>query len=336
MIKKIVASFFGVVLLLGTGYVALGWGVWGHQHINRAAVFALPAPMRTFYFNHIDYLTMEASVPDLRKYVLSDRNEFPRHYIDVEVYGTDPFAALPMQWDEAVKKYGKDKLYKNGILPWYLQLMTAKLTDAFKEKDKAKILFISATLAHYVGDGYQPLHTTTNYDGQLSGQKGVHSFFESLLPEMFGRTYNLHCSPAAYYNDIPAAAWQIVKQSHALLPDLLKAEKQLLDSWPESKLYELDAKGHIKKNRYNQPWYSRAFATAFHNNLKGMVAGQLQRAIQTTASFWYTAWVNAGKPDLSVLDDDYTRKINRGPLRAQYQLWQGTGHLQGIQSTAEF
>lgn len=336
MLKKVFISLLCLSLVLATSMMSFGWGVWGHQHINRAAVFALPEPMRAFYFNHIDFITIEASIPDVRKYAINDKNEFPRHYIDLEKYGADPFTSLPEDWDVAVKKYGKKKLYKNGILPWYIQLMTDKLTAAFKKKDKALILFLSADLAHYIGDAYQPLHTTENYDGQLTGQKGVHAFFESLLPELYGAYFNLHTPPAKYYENIEEASWDILRESHALVQPLLSAEKKLLDSWPKDSIYKLNKKGGIIKNKYHQPYFTDAFSRAFYQSLNGMIDKQMRHAIQTTAGFWYTAWVNAGKPGLNKLDDKYSFKKNRKALRKEYKLWRKKGKLTGVESSAEF
>jgi hypothetical protein len=47
--------------------IAWGWGVWGHNHINKGAVLALPAEMGMFFYNHIDFIVEESTVPDLRK-----------------------------------------------------------------------------------------------------------------------------------------------------------------------------------------------------------------------------------------------------------------------------
>src|SRR5699024_66372 len=119
---------------------------------------------------------------------------------------------------------------------WYIQLVMEKLTSAFRQRNKAKILFLSADLAHYIGDGYQPLHTTKNYDGQLTGQKGVHALFESLIPEFFGSSFNLNTPPAHYIKDIQKASWDIIKQSHALVRPLLESEKELMESWSKNKI----------------------------------------------------------------------------------------------------
>lgn len=286
MYKKTLFLFFCLSLILGAPFIVLGWGVWGHQHINRAAVFALPQPMRAFYFNHIDFLTIDASVPDMRKRLLNFKSESNRHFINVEVYGSHPFKELPETWDKAVTKYGKRKLYKNGILPWYIQLITEKLTRAFKSKNKAKILLLSADLAHYIGDAFQPLHTTQNYDGQLTGQKGIHAVIDSYIPEAYGATFRFNTSPAVYFNDFKKASWDIVKQSHSQVQPLLKKEKKLLMTLPKGKLYERYKSGKVRRNRYGTHLFSESFINAYYESLDGMIERQMQKAIQTTASFW--------------------------------------------------
>lgn len=44
--------------------------------------------------------------------------------------------------------------------------------------------------------------------------------------------------------------------------------------------------------------YSSAFTIAYNKMLNGMVERRMRLAIASVASFWYTAWVNAGQPDL--------------------------------------
>lgn len=336
MFRKLFALLL-ILFLVGAAFQgSYGWGVWGHQHINRAAIFALPEPLRSFYFNHADFITVEASIPDVRKYTLNDRDEGPRHYIDLEAYGERPFDSLPHLWDDAVRRYGKSTLYKNGILPWYIALTTDKLTTAFRQHDKVRILLLSADLAHYIGDAYMPLHTSLNHDGQLTGQRGVHALWESLLPEMFGEGYNLHTTDLRDVGDPQQAAWDILQESHALVIEVLTTEKKLLDSWPQARIYASDSQGQIRKNRYGNPWFSDAFATAYHQALHGMVERQMRLAIASTASFWYTAWVNAGRPDLSVLDDPYTYRVNSSLLKSEYRLWTRQGKLVGVRPQAEF
>lgn len=334
MPKRIVATL-SILGLIASGLFSLSWGIWGHQHINRAAVFALPDSMRAFFFNHIDYLTEEAAVPDLRKYLIGDRAEPDRHYIDLEAFGPHPFEVLPRSWDAAVQKYGEEKLHQAGILPWYIQDMEKKLEQAFRNRRIDEILFIAADLGHYIGDAHVPLHTTINHDGQLTGQRGIHAFWESQLPEMFGANYNFHVSPAKYIPDVQGEVWQIIRHSHSLVDSVLLIEKRLKASFPQNELYRKDAAGQIIKNKYGQPVYTYAFAKAYHEALHGMVEDQMRRAIQELADFWYTAWVNAGRPDLTTLDDPSLTQANQKIFKKAYRLWQ-QGKLWGIRSGSEY
>lgn len=334
--KKIFGALFFFSLLLISYNGSFAWGVWGHQHINKAAIFALPVSMREFFFDHCDFVTIEASIPDVRKYTIHDTKEGPRHYIDLETFGDHPFDVLPETWDSAKAKFGEQKLIKAGILPWYIQEMMQKLTDAFKAHDKIRILFLASDLAHYIGDAYMPLHTSLNHDGQLTGQQGIHALWESLLPELFGNTYNLHVPDAKYINDPVQETWNILRESHGQVQTLLKTEKDLLDSWPKNKIYELDSTGKILRNKYNNSRFSYAFAKAYHEALHGMVEQQMRLAIEKSADYWYTAWVNAGKPDLNKLDDHYTQKINKKQMRRQYNLWKKYGKLAGVKPVPEF
>jgi hypothetical protein len=311
------------------------WGIWGHEHINHAAVFALPEEMRLFFYDHIDFITEESSVPDLRKYAINDKAEFARHYIDIEPYDSLNIDAIPRTMKEAAAKYDSAFMQKNGILPWYIQDVMVKLTKAFKEKQKTAILFFAADLAHYLGDANMPLHTSINHDGQFTNQKGIHAFWESQLPELFGDSYNFHVDDAKYINDVTAETWNIIRHTHQLADTLLLTEKNVRDTFPKNKIYETDNSGNIIKNAFGQAQHSYAYAEAYHKALNGMVEKQLRNSIQGVANFWYTAWVNAGKPDLSDLDPASLTQQNSRQLKKDYRLYQ-QGKLNGFKATTEF
>lgn len=336
MIKRACSALAGLLLILASYNTSMGWGVWGHEHINRSAVFALPLPLRGFFFNHIDFISVEASIPDIRKYAIHDMNEGSRHYIDLEAYGEHPFEVLPHSWDAAKAKYGEKILEKNGVLPWYIPEMQDKLTDAFRRRDKTSILFLAADLAHYIGDANMPLHTALNHDGQFTGQRGIHALWESYLPELFGAGFNLHVRAATYVDDPVKKTWDMLKESHSLEGTLLGTEKKLLDTWKKQDIYVVDSAGNIRKNKYGNARFSKAFAKAYYEALDGMVEHQMRLSIQLAADYWYTAWVNAGKPDLSGLDDGYTWRMNRKPMRYQYNLWVKKGKLVGLKPVPEF
>lgn len=112
-----------LIFLFLTASVSLvfAWGRWGHKHISRAAVFALPETMQKFYYNHIDFVTESAVIPDLRRAVINDKNESPRHYIDIEDFGKTSFNSFPKTTKDAFIKYDRAFLNKTGYLPWYIQ-----------------------------------------------------------------------------------------------------------------------------------------------------------------------------------------------------------------------
>lgn len=315
--------FLSFVLMIAGVSLVFGWGVWGHQHINRSAVFALPPEMRSFFYNHIDFITEEAVVPDLRKYTINDKAEFPRHFIDLESYDSlSVVANLPATMQEAKGHYSDSFLTKNGILPWYIPEVVEKLTTAMKGGRKTEILFLAADLGHYIGDAYMPLHTAVNHNGQLTGQKGIHALWEGQLPESFGGGYNLCTGPARYIGDIVGETWRVIDSTHHLAERVLAVDRELTAAMPKEKIYVLDGAGNVVKNKYGDPVHTQEYAAAYHGRLKGMIAQQLRGAIAETAAFWYTAWVNAGKPDLSGLDPMGLTERNRSFLQRDLRRWQ--------------
>jgi hypothetical protein len=296
---------------IGIAFVSLSWGIFGHEHINNAAVMALPQPLQTFFYNHIDFVTQESTVPDLRNYTLRDKAEGPRHYIDVENFGS--VDSIPHSFEDAKKKYTEKFLNDNGFVAWYIQEMMTKLTKAMKDKRKTEILFLAGDLAHYIGDANMPLHTSANHDGQLTNQKGIHAMFESRMPEMFGKNYNYYTGEAKYIDNVDKAIWDMIKDSHSQVESLLLIDRKLRESFSKDKIFEMDDKGNVAKNKYGDMIYSKEYVMQLHKNLNGMVEKQMRKAIVATADFWYTAWVNAGKPNLDALDSkEITNRHKKG------------------------
>ena len=332
--KKVVLILI-VCIAMSSAYYVSAWGVWGHNHINKGAILALPREMGMFFYNHTDFITEESTVPDLRKYTMNDKAEGPRHYIDLERFNYKSPANMPRTMNDAIAKYRKDTLDKYGILPWYIQDMMVKLTKAFKNKSKTEILLLAADLGHYIGDANMPLHTSVNHNGQLTGQEGIHAFWEAQLPEMFGKNYSLHTGEASYIANIEKATWDMIDSSHNLVYPLLYAESKMRKDNPEEKQYAMGPDGQPLKNKYGQPVHSYEYAHVYHELLNGMVEKQLRLAIKHTADFWYTAWVNAGKPDLSGLDPDYITDRNKAFYKEDIKAWQ-KGKVRGCRSDNEF
>lgn len=269
------------------------WGFYAHQEINRLAVFGLPPEMFGFFKKHIDFITEHAVDPDKRRYLVE--GEGVKHFIDMDYYEKVlPFDTLPRSYSKAMEKYTKDTLHTYGIVPWNLQWMLRSLTQAFVEKNESKILKYAAEIGHYVGDAHVPLHATSNYNGLQTGQHGIHGFFESRLPELFAMDYNFFVGGAKYLDDPLDAVWVAVEGSFACLDSVFGFEKLLQRKFPEAQKYAYEVKGS-KLQRV----YSPAFSAAYHQYLNGMVERRMKAAVVCVSSFWYTAWVNSGQPDLS-------------------------------------
>ncbi|MCB0737894.1 MAG: zinc dependent phospholipase C family protein [Bacteroidetes bacterium] len=295
MKSKITAFAIFMVLILGWQYLG-AWGFFAHKRINRIAVFTLPKPLFNFYKSHIDYVTDHAVDADKRRYATKD--EAPRHYIDIDHYGEDPFTNMPRNWDSAVAKFSEDTLLAYGIVPWHINKVYYRLVSAFKEKNIDQILRYSSDLGHYIGDAHVPLHTTENYNGQLSGQKGIHGFWESRLPELFADDYDYLLPKAKFIEKPLATAWDMVEASHAALDSVLLFEKKLSESFSEDKKYAYEERGQAMVRTY-----SLEFSTAYHNKLNGMVERRMRAAMAMVANYWFTAWVEAGQPDLVPLQN---------------------------------
>ena len=275
------------------------WGFFGHKRINRMATFCLPPSMFGFYKEHLEYLTEHAVDPDKRRYAVE--GEAQCHYIDLDHYvhsGESIPAIMPRKWVDAVAKFSEDTLQSYGIVPWHILLMKSKLQRAFELKNVDLILKYSADIGHYIGDAHVPLHTTENYNGQLSGQKGIHGLWESRLVEINAESYDYFTGKAEYIEDLSSFIWQVVESSHLAVDSVLGMEKELTKKFPVDQKYSFEQRGAVTMKTY-----SKEFSNAYHSMLNNMVERRLKASIKAVGSIWYTAWVDAGQPDLAKLQN---------------------------------
>lgn len=301
-------KLFSLSFILLLSQTVFAWGFWAHQRINRMAVFTLPPEMIVLYKKNIEYLTEHAVDPDKRRGAIE--GEDACHFIDIDHYGTYPFVDFPRYWDEAVKVYTEDSLKAYGIVPFHIPVVMKRLTQAFKDKDLDRIMKLSADLGHYVGDSHVPLHTTENYNGQMTGQKGIHGFWESRLPELYASKYNFYVGKAVLVEDVLLEPWDAVMESHKALDSVLAFEKELTESFPTDKKF-----GFENRNGILVRTYSQEFSLAYHQRLNGMVERRMRQSIRRVGSFWYTAWKNAGSPDLSELVDKTPQEVKESYKR---------------------
>jgi hypothetical protein len=302
-------SMFLVII----GCLFWSWGFFAHQKVNRLAVFTLPAEMSGFYKKNIQYLSEAAVNPDRRRYAVAD--EAPRHYIDLDEYGDSAAYKLPRYWNEAAQKFGEDSLMKHGIVPWHIHRVYHQLKDAFLLKDPTMILRLSADIGHYIGDAHVPLHTTKNYDGQLSGQIGIHGFWESRLPELFFSEYDFYVGKAAHIENVQLAAWGAIARANLALDSVLHFEKQLAAEFGDRKF------GFESKGKQTLKVFSLEYSKAYHQLLSGMVERQFRASVKMTGDVWYTAWVDAGQPNLKELIDYQPTEEELKKRREELRKW---------------
>lgn len=283
------------------------WGFYGHRRIARMATFSLPPELFTFYKKNIEYITEHAVDPDKRRYAM--KGEAERHFIDIDHYvkpGEDPFLVVPRTWNDAVAKFTEDTLKAYGIVPWHIDVMTRRLTRAFKSKNLGRILQLSSELSHYIGDASVPLHSTENYNGQMTNQKGIHGFWESRVPELSADEYDYLIGRCEYIENPLDAAWFIVKGSSNAVDSVLTFERELTDRWPKDQKYSYEHRGQVIMKVY-----SKEFAMEYQKMLGNMQERRMMIAIKYSASLWYTAWVNAGQPDLTELNGDISEEMKK-------------------------
>ena len=296
-------------VLLAVLFVGSSWGFLVHKTTHQLAVYELPAPLQQFFYTNIDNVVSNSVRPDQRRN--SDPTEGTKHFIDIEAYGTDAANTMPMEWDKAVAIFTKDSLIKYGYVPYHIIYMQSKLTEAFKQKNKDSILFYATDLGHYIGDAHVPLHTTVNYDGQLTGQKGMHNLWESTVPDIEMAQYNLYTNHTATYLSSPQTAiWLAVRKGYNMVGFMLEAERTVSKNFSDADKYEMKM-WYGKETKA----YTLAFAKAYGAALKNTVNQRLIESANLIADFWYTAWVDAGKPDLSefqnaALAQDLQKELN--------------------------
>ncbi|MBI5371255.1 MAG: S1/P1 Nuclease [Sphingobacteriales bacterium] len=314
--KKIFFLLLSVCICLP----CFSWGFYGHRRINYYAVFLLPPGMMVLYKPQIEFLAEHAVDPDKRRYAIPD--EGPRHYIDIDHYGSYPYDSLPRRWKEAVQKYSEDTLKAHGIVPWWLQTMLYRLTQAFKDKNQAKILKYSAEIGHYIADAHVPLHTSSNHNGQLTNQRGIHGFWESRIPELLSEGtgsaagWDFFIGKAEYIANPEKFIWARVLESAAAADTVLAFEKKLSGHFPPDQKY-----GFEERNGTVIRQYSASYTIRYNALLKGMVERRMRQSVYAVASFWYTAWVNAGQPDLTTLGNREFSAAEQQEFESLTQAW---------------
>lgn len=275
LLSPVLGTIVFGALWLASERPVLAWGPAGHRLVNNWAVETLPPEMRTFFEANRQFLMDHANDPD--DWMKKDRYERMRHYIYLDKYGFFPYLKLPHSFKDAVQQYGSGRIHRDGLLPWTVGDFSLRLTNAFKARDWNAVRIDAAALGHYVADAHDPLHTTQNYDGQLSGQSGLADRFEIRLIERYSNFFIYSPADAAKIDDPTEYAFQMILEANTWVDSIILADRRAFEGLPE----------------YNDDYFDR-----FYNRVGSTAMREIDGAAADTGSYWYTAWLNAGRPTL--------------------------------------
>jgi hypothetical protein len=273
--KKIRSITF-TLISLSLWLILSGWGSVGHHTISQHAPASFPAELDFLKSSWSVILYDNCMVPDDRK--KWDYTEKPKHYIDIDNYsGFIQNGKIPMSKDSACNIYGYSFVLNNGIIPWATIATYDSIRACFQRNDFDKASLFAADLGHYVADGHNPLHITRNYDGEYTGQDGIHSRYETYMVGDYSDELVYPDDPAQLISDVPGFVFTYLYSNYQYVDSILLADE-----------YAVSVAGNTSSAEYYEAMWSRTgtFTRAL-----------FKHASWSLASLIYTAWVQAGSPN---------------------------------------
>ena len=167
-------------VLIFSSSQAFSWGSKGHQIVAGVGANISGVP---FWSNNTAAVQQLSTVPDRVWKSTNYKQEALNHWFQADAYttvlGKGSLANFPRSYQDALKKYGESAILTNGVSPWRIQQFYNGALAALKKGDAPSALAYMGLMSHYLGDLSQPLHVTTNYDGQKTNQPGIHKYFET-------------------------------------------------------------------------------------------------------------------------------------------------------------
>lgn len=290
--RPLIFAVATALCVLATPSRADAWGFDAHKFIMERAIALLPSQIRPFFEAARSEIVERSVDPDLWRNA-GWPGEAERHFVDMDAYGAHPFKDLPHDFDEAVKKYGKEFVEKNGTLPWRTEEYYRRLVEAFHLKrpySRENIRFFSSVLAHYVSDGHVPFHAALNYDGQLTQQWGIHSRFESELFERYRTRLRVVPKATSKIGNPREFMFDTLLESFPLVQPILDADRQSVG---------------------NREVYDDGYYGMFFGKVRPTLERRLAESITSVASMITAAWVEAGRPSLPLQAPKPPQKVRR-------------------------
>lgn len=286
--RRVLVVLFALAAVVAAAPTAThAWGFDAHKFIMDRAIGLLPAELRPFYEQHRATLVERAIDPDTWQVAGFDDQEDSHHFLDLdwEGYGKYPFDGLPRDYSAAVAKFGQKRIIDNGTLPWRAEEMYGNLQRAFESYARRgpfgrhDIVFFSAWLTHYVSDAHVPFHAVINYDGQLTGQHGIHVRFEAYLFERYRDQWTVAPRPIAPIRTPRDYIFDVVREGTQLVGPILKSDREASSG---------------------RDVYDDAYYAAFFKANRAVVERRLNESIAGSAAMIAGAWEAAGKPAVPV------------------------------------
>ncbi len=261
------------------------WGFTAHRLIMSRAIDLLPPELKGFFTHHRAEIVMRSIDPDLWRNV--GWEDDPNHFMDfgAREYGEYPFQALPREYGAALEKFGIAVLKRNGTLPWREAEIFGYLRRGFEgftrqaEYAPSDVVLYSAIACHYVQDAHQPFHASINYDGQLTGNSGIHSRFERDLVERFESRLTIVPAPPSAVRNPRDTMFDVLLASYQFVDQILKADTEAVEA----------------KDIYDDDYFEKFFV-----KVKPILEKRLAESITASASLIIGAWEAAGKPALKL------------------------------------
>lgn len=258
----------------------ISWGGTGHRIISEKSSLSFNSEMSQFT-SWVAILIDHASDADNRKG--SDPNESPKHYIDIDKYSeflSD--GRIPQTLDSAVQAHGSYNVYDWGILPWATLAAFDSVKSCLQRHNFSKASLFAADLGHYVADGHMPLHITANYNGQLTGNDGIHSRYESTMINGFASQINYSGRSIAEISDMRQYVFNYLYHNYKYVDSIMLAD-------------------NYAKN-FSSNTSSDAYKNALWNKTKGFTIALFRDGSHALAELIYNAWIQSGRPSITGID----------------------------------
>lgn len=336
MFRILILLLVRLALALVASPLAHAWGERGHDIVTRVAAAKLEAisgagPELSHAFKERDHMLSHLSnVPDFHwrsdyfDETQRDANYYT-HFINLEHLYQKPQTIddIELQVSQFLRKAQNQKIespYTIGTAPWRVKQLFHQMRVAFERAKLAsqnddesaretytaavnQALLAAGLMSHFVADLANPHHTSTNHDGQLTGNTGLHAYFESAvvaeLPLSLAADVGAHVSVARLNKMLSVhgaeRAKAIMKDPLQLVFALVLDSHQQLDF-----LHQLDNRHAVLQASNDEDFDAlRKPAAQSMPEFKEFAVQRMATGSAVLARLWFLAWQAGGSPDLS-------------------------------------